>query len=189
MVKKYCYIALSIIIIIGIYLTIFELILCHFHYPFYDEALENHVAYAETWNYLLKQKYITFIDLDLFNLYEKRHLLDVKKILKESHVLWMMFGSLAFLLLVIFFKRVVKYIARFGLISTLFLTLLAFDFQNSFRLFHTMIFTNQSWIFLKNSLLIELFPTLYFQEFFAMFLLISASIFSLLKVIYVKKLF
>jgi len=185
MVKKTFYITLSIIVLTGIYLSIFELLLYNFHSPINSKIIEP-LAHYNTWMYLLHQKYISFIEVDLLNIHEKRHLLDVKRVFKTTYILWMLFSSLAFVILVIFFRRVVKYIALFGLsLNTLFL-LLSFNFLNCFELFHTLFFKQNSWIFMKNSLLIEWFPLVYFQDFFSFFLLLSFSFFILFKIISIK---
>ena len=184
MVKKIFYIFLSLIVLTGIYLSLFELLLYNFHSPF-NEAIINPSAHDATWTYLLHQKYITFIELDIFNIHEKRHLLDVKRVFKTTHILWMLTASLGFLILVIFFRKVIKYITLFGLSLNSLLLLLSFNFLNSFELFHSLFFKQNSWIFMKNSLLIEWFPLVYFQEFFALFLGVSFFIFVLAKSTYI----
>ena len=185
MVKKIFYIFLSLIVLTGIYLTVFELLLYNFHSPF-NEAIINPSAYSATWRYLLHQKYITFIELDLFNIHEKRHLLDVKRVFEITYTLWIFFASLSFLILVTFFRKVVKYIALFGLTLNSLLILLSFNFLNSFELFHSLFFKQNSWILMKNSLLIEWFPLIYFQEFFALFLGVSFFIFVLFRIVSIK---
>jgi len=185
MVKKTFYIFLSIIVLTGIYLTLFEILLYNFHSPI-DAKIINPNAQYTTWTYLLHQKYITFIELDLLNIHEKRHLLDVKRVFKATYITWMLSASLGFLILVIFFKKVIKYIALFGLTLNTLSLLLSFNFLNSFKLFHALFFKQNSWIFLKDSLLIEWFPLIYFQEFFSLFLLLSFSIFVLFRIIAIK---
>ena len=185
MVKKTFYIFLSLIVLTGIYLTVFELLLYNFHSPI-DGKIINSSAHYTTWTYLLHQKYITLIELDLLNIHEKRHLLDVKRVFKATHILWMISSSLAFLILTLFFRRVIKYIALFGLsLNTLFI-LLSFNFLNCFELFHVLFFKQDSWIFLKDSLLIEWFPLVYFQEFFSLFLVLSFSLFALFRILSIK---
>jgi len=185
MVKKTLYIIFSIIVLIGIYLSIFELLLYHFHSSLNSTIIEP-LAHFTTWSYLLHQKYITFIELDLLNIHEKRHLLDVKRVFKITYMLWMLTGSLGFLILVLFFKKVIKTIALFGLSLNTLILLLSFNFLDCFELFHYLFFKDNSWIFLHNSLLIEWFPLSYFQEFFSFFLLLSFSLFMLLRVLSIK---
>ena len=185
MVKKIFYIFLSLIVLTGIYLSIFEILLYNFHSPL-DEKIINPSALYTTWTYLLHQKYITFIELDLLNIHEKRHLLDVKRVFKATYILWMLSASLGFLILIIFFRKVLKYIALFGLSLNTLSLLLSFNFLNSFELFHALFFKQNSWIFLKNSLLIEWFPLIYFQEFFSLFLVLSFSLFALFRILSIK---
>jgi len=185
MVKKIFYIFLSIIILIGIYLTIFELILYNFHSPINSKIIEPTEHY-NTWIYLLHQKYMGFIESDLLNIKEKRHLLDVKRVFKATHILWIISSSLGFLLFIIFFKKTLKYIIIFGLTLNSLSLLLSFNFLNSFNFFHSLFFKQNSWIFLKNSLLIKWFPLIYFQEFFAIFLLLSFSLFALFRIVSIK---
>ena len=185
MVKRTLYIIFSIIVLIGIYLTVFELLLYNFHSPL-DSEIKEPLAHFITWSYLLHQKYITFIELDLLNIHEKRHLLDVKRVFKITYMLWMLTGSLGFLILVLFFKKLIKTIAIFGLSLNAVLILLSFNFLDCFELFHYLFFRDNSWIFFQNSLLIEWFPLNYFQEFFSFFLLLSFSFFILLKILSVK---
>jgi hypothetical protein len=187
MVKKTFYICLSLIVLTGIYLSIFEFLLYHFHSPFNVKVI-NTSAYNTTWIYLLHQKYMTFIELDLLNIHEKRHLLDVKRVFKMTYMLWMLSASLGFLILTVFFQKIIKYIAILGLSLNTFALLLSFNFLNSFELFHALFFKQNSWIFLQNSLLIQWFPLIYFQEFFSLFLLLSFFFFALLRTVDIKAL-
>jgi hypothetical protein len=173
------------IVLLGIYLSIFELLLYNFHSPLHSKVIEP-LAHDKTWSYLLHQKYMCFIELDILNIHEKRHLLDVKRVFKTTHTLWMITGSLAFIILIVFFRKVIKSIALLGLsLNTLFI-LISFNFLNCFSWFHSLFFKENSWILLKNSLLIQWFPLNYFQEFFSLFLLLSFSFFLLFKMISIK---
>ena len=185
MVKKTFYIFLSLIVLTGIYLSTFEFLLYHFHSPIYGEII-NPSAHNTTWTYLLHQKYITFIELDLLNIHEKRHLLDVKRVFNTTYILWMLSASLGFLILTVCFRNVIKYIATIGLSLNTFALLLSFNFLNSFELFHTLFFKQNSWIFLQNSLLIQWFPLVYFQDFFSLFLVLTFSFFLLFRTIAIK---
>ena len=182
MVKKIFYIFLSFIVLIAVYLTVFEVLLYTFHSPFNREIV-NQSAHDTTWRYLIYQKYITFIDLDLFSIYEKRHLLDVKRVFQTTYTIWIVFSSLAFLILVIFFKKIANYIATLGFSLNILLLLISFNFLDSFKLFHSLFFKSNSWIFMKDSPLIEWFPLIYFQEFFFLFIVLSFFIFILFKVV------
>jgi len=189
MVKKLFYFLLAITLLIAIYLTIFEFLLSNFHSPFNSEIKEP-TAHNATWIYLLKQHYITFIEIDLFNIHEKRHLLDVKRVLDRTYSIWITLLSLTLLILIISFiknwiKKLLQYVVVIGTTINIFLTLLSLNFLNSFNLFHSLFFAQNSWSFPNNSILIECFPLLYFQEFFLFFLILSFLIFILLN-FYVK---
>ncbi len=79
-----------LLIFLTISLSSFELILNLFHSPFGQEVV-NPQAHNLTWLYLLKQKYITLIELDIFTIHEKRHLLDVKRLFEQIYSLWIFF--------------------------------------------------------------------------------------------------
>jgi len=186
MVKKILYILLATVVLITIYLTIFELLLYNFHSPLNSE-ISNPIAHQSTWTYLLKQHYVTFIDNDIFTIHEKRHLLDVKKLFEQTHTLWITFLSMTLAILSItllkysiHLKRILKGVVIMGIIGHTLLLLLALNFLTNFKLFHTLLFTPNTWQFAKNSPLIEWFPILYFQEFVILFMIISFSIFVML---------
>jgi len=81
----------SILIYIVISLSSFIFLLYTFHSPFGYDIVELK-AHNLTWTYLLKQKYISFInDLDIFSIYEKRHLLDVKRLFSSIYEFWIIF--------------------------------------------------------------------------------------------------
>jgi len=187
MVKKLFYFLLAITFLIALYLTIFELLLHSFHAPF-NGTIKDPIVHDTTWSYLIEQEYITFIELDLFNIYEKRHLLDVKKVLENSYSLWLYFSSLSLLILTIVIitskntlKIVSQYMVNLGIISLLILLGSSFNFLNTFNLFHSFFFTQNSWMFPKESLLIETFPLRYFQEFFLLFLVLTFLVLIFLK--------
>jgi len=156
-----------------VYLSIFELLLFTFQAPL-GTNLADHTAYDSIWNYLLRQEYQSFIDLDELTLHEKRHLLDVKRILDETHILWMMLLPFALLSFVFFFSKIRDYF----LISAFFfkfmlIVLFGYDFLASFEHFHALLFVSNSWTFTEDTVLIKLFPLNYFQEFLMLFCLLS----------------
>jgi len=185
MVKKLLYFLSVLIVLISIYLTVFELILHTFHSPF-NSIIEESTAQNSTWVYLLKQHYITFIELDIFNLHEKRHLLDVKKVFESTYRLWLL--SLAFSLLVLIPLIIHKklkifsiYLCRTGFTFNILLLILSLNFLNTFTYLHTLLFSKNTWLFPKDSLLIEWFPLRYFQEFFVVFWVLSFLVFLYVK--------
>ena len=165
MVKKKFYLFLSILLLTSIYLSLFELLIHTFQ-----------TSCSLTWIYLLKQHYISLIDSDIFTIYEKRHLLDVKRLLETTQKVWII--SLAFSLVILyFFKKSIKIISTIGICINFILLLFSFNFLNSFNLFHSLFFQNSTWFFPKNSSLLQCFPIEYFQNFLMLFLLISSLIF------------
>lgn len=192
MLKMLLYLTLAIIILLSIYLSIFEFLLYSFHSPF-NSSIKEPLAHSSTWTYLLHQQYISFIEVDIFNIHEKRHLLDVKRVFEQTYSLWMFFTSLASLIFIFFLikirksiKKLLTYTIVLGVtINSLFI-LFSLNFVEHFKFSHTLFFTQNSWIFSENSLLIEWFPLSYFQEFFLLFLLLNFSI--LLCVYFIKSL-
>lgn len=176
MVKILFYFSLAIVVLIAIYLSVFELLLHAFHTPLSTE-IKDPLLQEQTWTYLIYQKYLAFIDLDAFNVHEKRHLLDVKRIFNETYILWIISTILSFLILSVFFKKIINILIYLGLISNSLLLFFSLNFINSFNFLHTLVFPNNSWIFAKESLLIQCFPLIYFQEFFILFLIFSSLLF------------
>jgi hypothetical protein len=177
MVKKFFYFSLAIIIVISIYLSLFEVLLYYFHSPL-THSIEDPLKQQATWTYLLHQKYLSFIEIDAYTIHEKRHLLDVKRFFEKVHIVWITFTFFSLIILPIFFKHLIKIIIYLGItINTLFI-LFSLNFINSFDFLHTLLFTKNSWVFNKESKLIEYFPLIYFQEFFILFLGLSSLFFT-----------
>ena len=165
------YILSAILLSLALILSSFELTLSLFHSPINSDIVEPQ-AHSMTWIYLLKQKYITFIDLDIFTIHEKRHLLDVKRLFEQIYSIWVMVSTVALsLILFLYFREkkglflVFRYNFFIGLGVTLLSLFVATDFLDSFRLLHKLLFPQHSWVFPDNSILIEWFPLGYFQEF------------------------
>jgi len=165
MVKKLFYFFLSILILISIYLSLFELLIHTFKTPC-----------DATWTYLLKQQYISLIDSDMFTIYEKRHLLDVKRLLETTQRIWIVSITLS-LIILYFFRKSIKIMTKIGISINLLLLLFSFNFLNNFKLLHTFLFQESTWSFSKSSSLIQCFPLEYFQSFLTLFLLLSSLIF------------
>jgi uncharacterized membrane protein len=186
MVNKFLFFLLAFIILIAIYLSLLELLLYSFHSPF-NSTIQEPFSHQSTWIYLLKQQYMSFIELDTLNIHEKRHLLDVKKIFEKIHDLWLIFSFLTALIVVVFIakldtqrKTLLKYIYILGVTFNTLVMLLMFNFLTNFIFLHTLLFSKNTWNFSENSILIEWFPLIYFQEFIVLFLLLSFLIFFLL---------
>ena len=186
MVNKFLSFILASLLLITIYLSLFELLLYTFHSPF-QSHIEEPFLHHTTWIYLLQQKYISFIELDIFTIYEKRHLLDVKRVFEETHQVWILFLFLTGSLLLLFIAKLktqlstlLQYLYLLGFIFNSILTLFIFNFLNSFKFFHTLLFSANTWSFAPTSLLIKWFPLRYFQEFTLLFLFLSFLLFLLL---------
>ncbi|CAA6812616.1 MAG: Unknown protein [uncultured Sulfurovum sp.] len=179
MVKRLSFFLLTIIVLISLYLSVFELLLYSFHSPL-GNTIKNPTLQEATWTYLIHQKYMGFIELDTYTIYEKRHLLDVKKVFEKTYDLWIIFTLLSVVILLFFFKKIIKSVIALGISINILLIVFSLNFIKSFELFHNLFFKNNSWIFSNDSLLIQLFPLHYFQEFFILLLLLTFSIFILL---------
>jgi uncharacterized membrane protein len=177
------YISTALLFSLMLLLSSFELTLFFFHSPFGSTIIEPQ-AHSITWIYLLKQKYISFIDLDIFNIYEKRHLLDVKRLFEKIYSLWIIISAISLSLLLFFYLRsrekfflILRYSSIVGSITTLIYLLILFNFLENFTYLHQLIFPHYSWIFPPNSILIEWFPLSYFQEFAIIMVLIYLGLF------------
>jgi integral membrane protein (TIGR01906 family) len=165
------YIFLTLVISITLLLSSFELTLWLFHSP-YGSAIIEPKSHQLTWIYLLKQEYISFIDLDIFNIHEKRHLLDVKRTFETIYNIWTILSIITIVIIIslyLFYKdkfiMIMRYLIYIGVITILLSVVISFDFLNSFSFLHQLIFPNQSWIFTDDSILIKWFPLRYFKEF------------------------
>ena len=152
--------------------------------------MKEPLSHQATWTYLLKQHYINLIEIDIFTIHEKRHLLDVKRVFETTYKLWFLFFILSTAILLVFIIKIkskiitlLRYIYILGLTLNSLLILLMFNFLVNFNFFHTLIFSKNSWTFPKNSTIIEWFPLHYFQEFIMIFLILSFFILFLIRII------
>ena len=180
---KILYAILAIIILLTLLLSSFELTLFIFHSPFGNDII-NPKAHSLTWIYLLKQHYISLIDLDIFDINEKRHLLDVKRLFEQIYFIWKVMLIVSLFTLILFYRKlsiVIKYSIIIGIVINILLIIISFDFLDSFSFLHQMIFPYNSWIFKPNSILIIWFPLSYFIEFFLIFILFNLICISILR--------
>jgi len=180
---KILYTILAIIISLTLLLSSFELTLFIFHSPFGSDII-NQKAHSLTWIYLLKQHYISLIDLDIFNINEKRHLLDVKRLFEQIYFIWKIMLIITLSIFIFFYRKlfiVIKYTIISGVVINILLIIISFDFLDSFSFLHQMIFPHNSWIFQSNSILIGWFPLTYFIEFFLIFILFNFIAISILR--------
>jgi uncharacterized membrane protein len=186
-IVKIFYYILGLTTTITIFLTSFEITLHLFHSPLNSTIIEPK-AHSSTWIYLLKQKYISFIDLDIFTIREKRHLLDVKRLFDKIYIIWEILTSISILIFTyLYFKSkeilniAIRYSLNLGVVLNIIFILISFNFLEIFKTLHQIIFPNNSWTFPKESILIEWFPLIYFIEFFAILILLNLSIHIIIK--------
>jgi len=177
------YFFLALFLLITLTISSFELTLHLFHSPFNSTIIEPK-AHSLTWIYLLKQKYISLIDLDIFNINEKRHLLDVKRFFDKIYYIWSILFTLSiFISISLYFKSkeklalVIRYSTILGVVLNIIFILISFNFLEIFTLLHKILFLHNSWVFQPNSILIEWFPLEYFIEFFAIFIVLNFGIY------------
>jgi len=170
--EHFFYFCVALLVVLTLYLSIFELLLYTFQSPFGSNVSKNE-QYHKVWVYLLEQKYESFIDLESLSIHEKRHFLDVKRLLEEVHTFWMLLSPLGVLALVLFFKKMMPYFLLMGLVFKLMIIgLFGMNFIGSFDSIHAFFFVSNSWRFPETSLIIELFPLHYFQEFLMLLMLL-----------------
>jgi len=136
-----------------------------------------------TWNYLLENPYEHLINTKAYSIEERRHLLDVKRLINDfKQGLLITFGIFLVLVLLLIVKKQVSKndiveINTISIVAVLGVSLLGIAFFNHFfNQLHTLFFHEGSWVFLETSLLIQLFPYRYFQEFFMIVLLITGGL-------------
>ena len=185
--KKILYIAFATLISLTVIFTSFELTLFYFHSPIQSSIIEPKM-HSLTWIYLLKQKYITLIDLDIFDINEKRHLLDVKRLFERIYSIWITLLIFTLSIIIFFYFKskdklsiVISYTIILGVTTNILFIIISFNFLNSFTLLHQILFPNNSWIFQPNSILIKWFPISYFIEFFTIFIISNFIGFYILK--------
>jgi len=174
---KILYYILAIVLFLAFSFTVFELLLHTFHSSF-NQDIPNPKAHTLIWIYLLKQKYITFIDLDIFSIHEKRHLLDVKRLFEKIYTIWLIFTiSSVVITIFIYFKgwigEVFRYFLYIGVAINSIFIISSIFFLDSFKFLHKILFPYNSWIFPPDSILIEWFPISYFMEFFILFIVLN----------------
>lgn len=91
---------------------------------------------------------------------ETIHLHDVR------NLIWLSWILIITLVIILFFSssKDLIYAGVFSLIITLLLPLLFISFENSFILFHKILFTNDYWLLSGSSKLIQMFPNRFFIE-------------------------
>lgn len=176
----------SIIILIltsSLFLTIFDK---KFYLNFEKEKIkeiqnkthhiENLLNYFQT-----KEKYISNSD---FNQKEILHLYDVKNIIQKTYSIFLFFLTLSISILFYLFKTknieiILNSLILSGSISLAFIVLIIIFFLNfdfAFNLFHKLFFTQGTWLFNQQDLLIQLFPITFFKKILTRIIITALSI-------------
>lgn len=126
------------------------------------------------WNYLLIDPLLYLPNTNELSIEERRHLLDVKRVLRHVHWVWWLSCGIALLTgggigywqgwqAIRSFMRISAWL----IVSITVLSgLVAFvDFSGSFNELHGLFFKANTWVFPTNSTIIRLFPFAYFQTF------------------------
>jgi hypothetical protein len=138
-------------------------------------------------HYLLIQDSISFLQINELNIYERRHLFDVKLFFQSLNYLFLyitLYSVSVFLITKQYLKKItinLLWVSYLGLLPLAIMSslILIFGFLPTFNHLHSFFFPPNSWIFPKDSTLIQLFPLDYFFQFALIYLLLLLSIFSL----------
>lgn len=135
-----------------------------------------------TWHYLLAEPYEHLMNSKAYSIKERRHLLDVKRLINDvkQGLLFTAGLFLVLMLLLVMSKQLSKaFFLQTSTISVMVvvgLGILGMVFFNYFfNHLHTFFFHGGTWVFEETSPLIKLFPYRYFQEFFVIFFLIAGG--------------
>lgn len=175
---------ISVAAVPAIMLLCFHFLLYVFHPQLTVDLQENS---QQVWAYLLRDNGLTLPDLAFLDMRGRHHMLDVKRILVElRHVWWIV--TVVFLALSVLQLRhkdwlpgTLRWSAYAGLGILLAGGLLAVtNFRWAFIMLHYLLFTEQTWIFAADSILIRLFPLSYFQQFFISWFVLCCAAFLML---------
>ncbi|MGV6808844.1 MAG: lipoprotein intramolecular transacylase Lit [bacterium] len=171
-------------LILFFYLLIWHIML-HGYISFFYHSQDN--LKTTIIHYLLLQDTTHFLQINELTLYERRHLFDVKQLfqhLEQFFVYSLVFNSLMYILArhyPHYFTLNLTYFAYLALSPLCLVTLaiIFFGFLPTFNYLHSFFFPPQSWIFPKDSTLIQLFPLDYFFNFALVYFSLLLTIFLL----------
>ena len=179
---KILIISLFLLISLSLLVTLFLGIGLGLLYGYYYFA-QHSIQQDEIFIYLLGHHSTGLLNADYLNIAEKRHLLDVKRLLIDSKSLfkYSFLGNISFLLLFrkhLYKTPLFKYVTALGFSTILASILLTtwLGFKELFTLLHTPFFNNNTWLFPKDSLLIQLFPIEYFYQFALLYVTLTLFI-------------
>ena len=142
---------------IPILILLLSLNLIIFNTDFYKHEMNNYNE-SEINNLL---NYFTSSELNEgYSLEETIHLNDVR------NLIWLSWILILILTIIAFFSSTkdLIYAGIFSIIITLLLPIIFLSFENSFILFHRILFTNDYWLLPVSSKLIQMFPNNFFIE-------------------------
>lgn len=128
------------------------------------------------------------LETDLLNDNEKIHLADVKVLLIQAKVYYLLLSTFTVFSLILFFykkeKRLIiatlKWASAITFLSIIFLSLgIKINFEKNFTVMHVVLFENNLWQLPPESNLIKLYPSMFFYD-FANFIGVFVLIISLL---------
>jgi len=171
-------------IVIFVYLLIWHIML-YGYIAFFSNDLES--LKKTIIHYLLIQHSIDFLQINELNIYERRHLFDVKLLFRSlSHLFLYItsYNAVFFIIAKQYEKRITikwRWVSYLGLLPLIIISslILAFGFSPIFNDLHSFFFPPNSWIFPKDSTLIQLFPLNYFLQFALIYLLFLLTTFLL----------
>jgi len=171
-------------IVIFVYLLIWHIML-YGYIAFFSNDLES--LKKTIIHYLLIQHSIDFLQINELNIYERRHLFDVKLLFRSLSHLFLYITSYNVVFFIIakqYEKRITikwRWVSYLGLLPLIIISslILAFGFSPIFNDLHSFFFPPNSWIFPKDSTLIQLFPLNYFLQFALIYLLFLLTTFLL----------
>jgi uncharacterized membrane protein len=149
---------------ISICFGIFFLQLYGYYYLQLDSIARQDVLY-----YVAISSESGFIQMDRFTLPEKRHLLDVKRLIDSLQQILIISTLLSAILFTFLHHQFISVLrsALFLLLifSVVLLVIVISYFPYLFKSLHPYFFIGDSWLFNKNSQILQLFPIGYFQSF------------------------
>jgi len=141
---------------IPIIILLLSLNIIIFNIDFYEK--ESNYDQSEIKNLL---NYFTSSELKTeYSIEEIIHLKDVR------NLIWLSWGLIILLSITLFFSSTkdLLYGGIISLIITFFLPIIFLSFENSFILFHKLLFTNNYWLLPSSSKLIQMLPEKFFIE-------------------------
>jgi integral membrane protein (TIGR01906 family) len=168
--------------LLAVWLFVFQILL-HGYRP--SEAYTVSMIYE----YLLIEPYTYLPNMSFVDIKERRHLLDVKRLLIVAE--WGSMLSLVVFLLLSFASSLFKSAANFFMLlsrmgkycfwfNTFVAIAILIFFEKYFLLFHEVFFKQGTWIFRESGTLVNLFPLDFFQRFVFLFLFFSGLVFLLI---------